>query len=228
MKLNIYKNYRTCPICGKSLPLTREYFKRRLSNGSDIYHKKCRDCEDKEKFAIEWKDGKLLCHSCNQYKDIDCFSANGSKSKIRNGRRTVCRDCAAKRQRVHDINLSDTKKLRKCLNFRFLGAKDRAQKANIPFNITLNYIEQLWVFQKGKCALSGLDMTYELKKGRIPTNVSIDKIDKDKGYTIGNIQLVCMACNQIKSDLSDKEMYNFCKKIIEHYENKNKENTSAA
>ena len=68
-------------------------------------------------------------------------------------------------------------------------------------------------------------MTYLLKEGRIPTNISIDKIDRTKGYTIGNIQLVCMACNQIKSDLTEEEMYNFCKKIVEIYENKNNKNT---
>lgn len=41
---------------------------------------------------------------------------------------------------------------------------------------------------------------------------------------MGNIQLVCMACNQIKSDLSESEMYNFCKNIVEVYENKNIKN----
>ena len=36
-------------------------------------------------------------------------------------------------------------------------------------------------------ALSDIDMTYELRVGRTPTNVSIDKIDHTKGYTMDNI-----------------------------------------
>ena len=92
----------------------------------------------------------------------------------------------------------------------------------------LDYLLDLWDKQNGICALSGIKMTYELKKGRTPTNVSIDKIDRTKGYIIGNIQLVCMACNQIKSDMSEELMYYFCKKIVEHYESKNKEITTAA
>lgn len=64
-------------------------------------------------------------------------------------------------------------------------------------------------------------MTYELRVGRTPTNVSIDKIDHTKGYTMDNIQLVCMACNQIKNDLSNEEMYKFCKAIVNKYEDKN-------
>jgi hypothetical protein len=66
-----------------------------------------------------------------------------------------------------------------------------------------------------------VDMTFIFNSGRISTNISIDKIVPSKGYTMGNIQLVCMACNQIKSDLSESEMYNFCKNIVEVYENKN-------
>lgn len=49
--------------------------------------------------------------------------------------------------------------------------------------------------------------------GRTPTNISIDKINRNLGYTKDNVQLVCMACNQMKSDLSDDMLYFFCKQI---------------
>lgn len=107
---------------------------------------------------------------------------------------------------------------------RWHGAKDRAISQNLEFNITTDYLRYLWNKQEGKCALSNLDMTFIFNSGRISTNISIDKIVPSKGYTMGNIQLVCMACNQIKSDLSESEMYNFCKNIVEVYENKNIKN----
>lgn len=225
MKLNTYKNYRICPICSRELPFNRAFFKRTNKKGQDSLHLVCRECEDKISKESEWKDGKLLCHYCGEYKSIDNFSPNGSKSAVRNNRRKICKECYSKRQRYHDISLSDSKKLDKCLRFRFLGARDRALKSNIYFNITYEYIKELWKYQNGLCALSGIPMTYSLKEGRVPTNVSIDKIDRTRGYTKDNIQLVCMACNQIKSDLTEEEMYNFCKKIVEYYENKNSKST---
>ena len=57
-------------------------------------------------------------------------------------------------------------------------------------------------------------MTFEQGNGRISTNVSIDQINPKEGYTIGNIQLVCMAINQMKSDLNMDEVYMFCEGIL--------------
>lgn len=220
MKLGEHYNYRTCPICGQNLPLNRDYFKRLVTQGKEAYHNICKACEDEIKKNKEWKDGKLLCHCCGEYKDVSEFSPNGGTSPVRNGHRSMCRSCTTQRQREHLVSLDDNAKLKKCMNFRFLGAKDRARQNNIPFDITLDYLIELWEHQKGKCALSGIEMTFDLKKGRTPTNLSIDKIDRKKGYIRGNIQLVCMACNQIKSDLSEDKMYYFCKKIVEAYENR--------
>ena len=76
-----------------------------------------------------------------------------------------------------------------------------------------------------KCAISNIDMTYVFNCGRIPTNVSIDRIDSAKGYIMNNIQLVCMACNQMKSDLSEHKLYEFCKAIVNNYESKNNKNS---
>lgn len=64
---------------------------------------------------------------------------------------------------------------------------------SLPFTITKEDLMILWKSQNGKCAISGLDMTYELGEGRLYTNVSIDQIIPSKGYTADNIQLVCKA-----------------------------------
>ena len=221
MKLNEYKNYRTCPCCGKTLPLTRDNFKRLVTQGKEAFHINCKSCEDKQRYEREWKDGKLLCHCCGEYKNIEEYTANGEANPIRNNRRSICRKCSTYRQKIINRSLPDDRKLSKCLRWRWLSARDRSRYNNLDFNLTVEYLNELWIKQGGKCALSGIEMTFELQNGRTPTNVSIDKIDRTKGYIIGNIQLVCMACNQMKSDLSEKEMYHFCKKVVEYYESKN-------
>lgn len=225
MKLNTYKKYYTCPTCNRELPYTRAFFKRRIIHGKEYLDDICKECSNKEIINREFNSGLLLCHKCNQYKDVNNFSVNGSDSSLRDYRRYICKDCYTNSQRNRDVNLDNDEKLDKCLKARFLGARERALKSSANFNITLDYIKDLWNRQDGICALSGVPMTFLLREGRTPTNVSIDKIDRTKGYTIGNIQLVCMACNQIKSDLTEQEMYNFCKKIVEVYENKNNKDT---
>lgn len=57
-------------------------------------------------------------------------------------------------------------------------------------------------------------MTYDFDSGRVFTNVSIDQINPHLGYTKDNIQLVCMAVNQMKSDMSMDELFMFCEAIL--------------
>ena len=59
-------------------------------------------------------------------------------------------------------------------------------------------------------------MTFKQCNGRTPTNVSIDQVNHKEGYVIAHIQLVCMAVNQMKSDLEMDDLYTFCKAILEN------------
>lgn len=95
----------------------------------------------------------------------------------------------------------------------------RAEKKGILFNITEEFIKSLWEKQKGLCALSKIPMTYTFDNGRTFTNISIDQINPNAGYVEDNIQLVCMAINQMKSDMSLEELYIFSEALIK---NKNK------
>lgn len=95
-----------------------------------------------------------------------------------------------------------------------LGARERARKANIYFDLTLDFLISLWNKQKGLCAISGIPMTYTLYEGRIPTNVSIDKIDPNGGYTMDNVQLVCSLVNVMKLNYPIETLLTFCESII--------------
>lgn len=220
MKSGEHKNYRICPQCENTFPLNREHFKRTVIQGKETFHTICKECETKNKRNKEWKGEKLLCHCCGQYKNIEDFTPNGKANPARNGRKSICKECSSLRQKQHNINLPDHQKLIKCLHWRWSGARDRSRRyGKIKFSLTLEDVIMQWEKQDGKCALSGIPMTYELQKGRVYTNVSIDRKNTKEGYTPDNIQLVCMACNQIKSDMPEEEMYKFCKCIIDNYKN---------
>ena len=80
--------------------------------------------------------------------------------------------------------------------------------------LSLDYVMGLYHAQHGCCALSGEPMTWTVGKGRIPTNISIDRIDSSKGYVSGNIQLVCAIVNCMKNEYSQEEFIEFCAKVV--------------
>ena len=68
--------------------------------------------------------------------------------------------------------------------------------------------------QNGRCALSGVELTCQLEKGkRILTNASIDRIVAGGPYTRDNIQLVCTVLNSWRGDTNLHDFINWCKKV---------------
>lgn len=207
--------YRTCDKCGRTFPLVRKYFIRHTAGGNGEYFTNtCKECEIQQKYEREWQDGKLKCHCCGKFLDVSYFGKK--KNKYRDNHDSRCRMCRTKQNKTRkDLYDRDTK-LNKILQMRYLCAKERATKYDIPFDITKDYVYELWQKQNGKCAISGIDMTFEFNKGRIATNVSIDQINPKKGYTTDNIQLVCMAVNQMKSDFDTDTLLMFCENILQN------------
>lgn len=120
-------------------------------------------------------------------------------------------------------NFKLTKTIKQYITYKFCTTKcnnDRRSK-KLKFHISKDDIFQLNDMQKGCCALTGIKMTYLKNNGKGPGkcnfhNISIDRIDSNKGYSKDNIQLVCAIINIIKSDLSDERFISLCKTIVEH------------
>lgn len=169
----------------------------------------------RSKFKQFDEDGNLLCYSCKQYKPLDCFDKNIDKW-FRAEKDSRCKECKRNAYLRRKEKNRGSKDLNRLLYERFHGLKDRARKKDIQCNIDLQYLHELWNTQKGLCALSGIPMTYYFDSGRVPTNVSVDRINSNLGYIKGNLQLVCMAVNQMKSDLTIEQLKYFRKSILEY------------
>lgn len=74
--------------------------------------------------------------------------------------------------------------------------------------LDIDYLMTIYDSQEGLCAITKVPMTNSSGKGKLQTNISIDRIDSSLGYTEGNIQLVCTMVNKMKSD-STKEEFEF-------------------
>lgn len=85
-------------------------------------------------------------------------------------------------------------------------------------DIDPDYLRQLWISQKGRCAYTGIEMLCpknitEYHKVHSVKKLSLDRIDSSKGYTKGNVHFVCQAINLAKKNLPHKEMVEFIKEI---------------
>ena len=116
---------------------------------------------------------------------------------------------------LHTFTRSQQVYVNKLLNTCRLNCQKRKRKNRLRsaiFKINIDYIEILYSRQKGKCAYSGMDLSFQkMNKYKL----SIDRIDSDLGYTIDNIHLVCWIINQAKGNMSD---YDFLRSIHKIYE----------
>lgn len=96
----------------------------------------------------------------------------------------------------------------------FTSIKHSAKKRNIEFNITIEYIWELFQKQNSKCALTHLPLAFgQYRKSE--TTASLDRIDSNQGYIVGNLQWVHKTVNIMKSDMSTEEFLTWCALITE-------------
>ena len=107
------------------------------------------------------------------------------------------------------------------INKLYLSTKHNHHKRHkkLTFQITENDLKQIYIKQEGKCNLSGIHMTYIGYQGtdshkQNKWNISVDRIDSTKGYTVNNIQLLCGIVNKMKTDMNDNELLILCNNIL--------------
>lgn len=81
----------------------------------------------------------------------------------------------------------------------------------IEFNLTIEYLWELFLIQNRKCSLTGVILHFpstdkQLHKG----TASLDKINPQKGYIQGNVQWVHKSINHIKSDIPNEYFILIC------------------
>ncbi len=92
-----------------------------------------------------------------------------------------------------------------------IGAKSR----NLELLITIEEAWNKYIEQDKKCALSGLDITFQTTYNG-DTNASLDRIDSSKGYITGNIQWVHKDVNVMKWDFDVNYFIEMCARIGKH------------
>jgi len=99
-----------------------------------------------------------------------------------------------------------------------------AERRNIYFDITIEYVWNLFLKQNKKCALTGKNIYF----GRTNTSqktASLDRINSKKGYVKNNIHWIHKDVNKMKMDLELEYFLSLCNDIT-NYEQTKKSNKS--
>ena len=93
--------------------------------------------------------------------------------------------------------------------------KRTALRKNRQWTITPEIVNQVYINQKYKCALTGIPIDFENKNYDIgyTCTASLDRIDSKKGYTPENIQLVHKDVNMMKNHYPQDYFIKMCKLV---------------
>jgi hypothetical protein len=93
--------------------------------------------------------------------------------------------------------------------------KVSAKKRKIPFNLTKEYLWDLFIKQDKKCAYTKIPLHFGRAGYTLETTASLDRIDNSKGYEEGNVQWVLKDINRMKWVFDSKYFVELCTLVAE-------------
>lgn len=156
--------------------------------------------EGRRLFHVECKCGKI------EFKRADY---------LLKGRCTSCKSCASKKTVVKypmPVNRTGHEGLS---GTHYFSIKYGAIRRGLDFNLSPEFLWNLYLKQNKLCALTGLPITLvnKIKNNNVDWNIitaSVDRIDSSKGYEPNNVQWVHKEANKLKNDYSMNELVYWC------------------
>jgi len=151
---------------------------------------------------------KVECILCNTVKSLSYTKIIG---KMQHGCSSCVKDrfCGSNSFNWKDSNIENIPSM------YFLKLKKSAEKRNITFDITREFLDNLYINQNKKCVYTGYTLYFGNTK--IRGTASLDRIDSKIGYIENNVQWVHKDVNTIKWDLSHDKFLEICKTITENF-----------
>lgn len=99
----------------------------------------------------------------------------------------------------------------------FSRIKTHAKRRKIDFDLTVDYLWELFQNQDGQCALSGVKLNLP-KHQLVDCTASLDRIDSAGKYSKGNVQWVHKDVNFMKQQFDQDYFLEMCLKITQKQE----------
>ena len=146
------------------------------------------------------------------------------KDWVIGGRTTSCKNCASKRTAAKYPPPINRKGCCGLSGTHLLSIKSGASKRNLSFDLSAEFLWNLFESQKGKCALTGIDiiLVNKIKNNNVDWGVitaSLDRKDSNKGYTEDNVQWVHKEVNRLKNNYSLEELLHWSKLLLDYHGN---------
>lgn len=156
---------------------------------------------------------KRCCQACKKLLNVSEFNVRSGPVAEREGRAGQpygkCKACKRK------AKVSETDgNLAYALRALLWKSGTRVFKTHSRDGLKPEDLFEIYAKQSGRCALTGFELTYLRGKGRVQTNVSLDRLDNELGYTKENVQLTCLKANEMKGDGDEETLLKYSRAIV--------------
>lgn len=173
---------------------------------------------------MTWTILNQLSKNKRRYYTVQCncgYVGERRKDLVDSGRTTECKVCSTKRTSRNYGMPSNFKGIEGLSMTHYSHIKNGANKRGLSFSVSINFLWELFVKQKGKCALTGVDLVLVPKIKNTNANwsiitASVDRIDSDKGYEENNVQWVHKEINRFKNNYSMLDFLSMCSLVVHH------------
>lgn len=87
------------------------------------------------------------------------------------------------------------------IKYALTTARHTARIRDLDFNLDEEYLRSIWI---AVCPILGL--TLKRVPGKRDSSPSVDRIDSERGYIKGNVQIISTRANRIKNDATVEEL----------------------
>lgn len=145
------------------------------------------------------------CSYCQKIKPLDNFH----KNRIRpDGHHTECKECKHTIDKIsRNKHLAKRKAQKKQYRIKnpkqhmLSNARGRAKRCGFEYNLDQDSFEIPSV-----CPILGIEIKLDNNNIDYDSSPSLDRIDNNKGYIKGNVQVVSMRANRLKADATAEEL----------------------
>jgi hypothetical protein len=175
--------------------------------------------------------GYKKCGTCGETKSVTEFFKRGDGL---NNYRSDCKDCHIQKNNPHSLachkrkNIEDPTRYSNnrrrayvrarsefldCMRMAFHVRRRQCEAKGIVFEITPEYVKDVYEMQDGLCALTGRKLLWG-QGGWHRDTLSVDRIEASLGYVEGNIRLVTYQANRARGEFTDGQFLQFCQDVI--------------
>ncbi len=142
-----------------------------------------------------------VCQGCEENLPTECFPLRKDIKKPT--LRPYCHTCANKSQKARYTHHRKTNPFK----HRCTRAKSRASYLDVPFDLTPEYLEEIWT---GICPVLGVEIKLSTDR-KDEYAAELDRFNPKFGYVQDNVNFLSRKANRLKNNASLEELENLCK-----------------